>query len=55
VHAVPVPAVGLEREGTGYTIQDALPGEVGTLYYRVVALTDLGLRISGPALALRDH
>ncbi|MCU0230231.1 MAG: hypothetical protein MUC67_02510 [Acidobacteria bacterium] len=55
VHAVPVPAVGLDREGTGYTIQDALPGEGGTLYYRVVALTDLGLRVSGPAVALRDH
>ena len=55
VHAVPVPAVGLEREGTGYTIQDALPGDGGTLYYRVVALTDLGLRISGPAVALRDR
>ncbi len=55
VHAVPVPALGLEREGTGYTIQDALPGDGGTLYYRVVALTDLGLRISGPAVALRDH
>ena len=55
VHAVPVPAVGLEREGTGYTIQDALPGDGGTFYYRVVALTDLGLRISGPAVALRDH
>lgn len=55
VHAVPVPAVGLEREGSGYTIQDALPGNGGTLYYRVVALTDLGLRISGPAVALRER
>ncbi|UCF68690.1 MAG: hypothetical protein JSV80_05225 [Acidobacteriota bacterium] len=44
----PIPALGLPREGTGYAVLDQLLVERSPLYYRVVALTSDGLRISSP-------
>jgi hypothetical protein len=52
VNELPVPALGLPREGTHYMIQDPFAGADGTLYYRVVAITAEGLRLTGPSVAL---
>ncbi len=49
----PVPALGLPREGTGYTLVDPWPGDDGPLHYRVVGVTTHGLRASGPAFVVR--
>ena len=48
----PVPALGLPREGTGYTTIDPWPGGDGPVHYRVVGVTSNGLRVSGPAFAV---
>lgn len=52
VHEFPVPALGTPGEGTEYQVQDAAPAPLGPLYYRLAALTALGLRITGPAVAV---
>lgn len=52
VGIAPLPAMGLDRTGSGYRSVDAGPGVGPGTYYRVVALTRDGLRISGPAVAV---
>ncbi|RMG45881.1 MAG: hypothetical protein D6718_06430 [Acidobacteria bacterium] len=50
----PVPAIGLPREGSGYSLLDSPPDAEGLLYYRVVAVTRDGLRITAPAIAVPE-
>ncbi|MBP7146097.1 MAG: hypothetical protein KBD01_01020 [Acidobacteria bacterium] len=53
VNALPVPAVGLPSEGTGYLLQDEPPAGLPRVLYRLVAVTRTGLRVTGPAVTLR--
>ena len=52
VGIAPLPSMGLDRHGSGYRAVDAGPGVGPGSFYRVVALTRDGLRISGPAVAV---
>ncbi|HHN73680.1 MAG TPA: hypothetical protein ENK10_00470 [Acidobacteria bacterium] len=54
VGAIPLPAMGGRGEGGGYSLLDRTPGAVGRKpsYYRVVGLTTLGLRVTGPSVAV---
>ncbi|MDQ7007705.1 MAG: hypothetical protein Q9Q40_10760 [Acidobacteriota bacterium] len=50
VGSVPLPALGARGEGGAYSLIDRSPG-AGS-YYRVVGLTTLGLRVTGPSIAV---
>jgi hypothetical protein len=48
---VPLPAVGDARRGSSYVVHDPATHATTDRYYRVVALTEGGLRVSGPPIA----
>ena len=51
LRAAPVPA--LDRDGAEYVVVDPAPAARRRAFYRVVAVTAAGLRVAGPAVALR--
>lgn len=51
--AIPVPAVGLPRVDTQYAYHDETVPRWSRIFYRIVALTHEGLRVSGASLAVR--
>ncbi len=53
VLATPVPALGLPHEGSEYLVQDDLPKGQPRVFYRIVVVTAEGLRVTGPAVAVR--
>ncbi|GEM_PF-2832254 len=53
VNSVPMPSLGLPREGTTYSTIDGTRLDGQTVYYRVVGITTGGLAVTGPAVALR--
>lgn len=52
VGIAPVPSLGLERSGSSYRVVDEDPAAGPDAFYRVVALTRHGLRISGPVVSV---
>jgi hypothetical protein len=52
VGIAPLPSMGLDRAGSGYRAVDQGPAVGAGSFYRIVALTRDGLRISGPAVAV---
>ena len=51
IQDLPVPALGLPAEGTGYSVLEPRRENAFPSYYRVVGVTVDGLRISGPVVA----
>jgi hypothetical protein len=50
--SIPIPALGLPGDGSSYSVIDPSPAERDASYYRVVGITTLGLRVSGPAFLI---
>lgn len=55
VLATPVPALGMPHDGSDYIVQDVLPGARPRVFYRIVVLTQEGLRVTGPSVAVRTR
>lgn len=55
VLATPVPALGLPHDGSDYIVQDVVPAGRARVFYRIVVLTQEGLRVTGPSVAVRTR